>query len=101
MARIVINSTVEPHWQSIIEAKLQLMLGSLLTNVSRIDVELGKVIRREDMLSTYTIVLVLTQHNGESYSLRNDQPDANAAIEGVIARARRAITRISRRSGSS
>jgi len=99
MPKVFINNRVDPKWQPIIEAKLHIMLGSMFVNVSRIDVELDRLPDRRNRQETYTFCLVVTDGNGARYEQRNDQPDANLAIEGAIARLRRAITRAKRGRG--
>jgi hypothetical protein len=96
MSRITIRNRAEPQWQPVIETKLQVMLGSMLAHISRIEVEFDRIVEARDQRVTYTCQLVLTESSGERYQLCNDQPDANLAIEGAIARARRSITRLGR-----
>ena len=96
MARILIRNRAEPEWKAAIEAKLQVMLGSMLSDISRIEIDLEKSSGQRGGGVTYGCTLALTESNGERYLLDNYQPDANLAIEGAIARARRAITRLSR-----
>jgi hypothetical protein len=96
MAKIVIRNRVESEWQPVIEAKLQFMLGSMLAYTSRINIELDRDSQRQDKLATYVCKLLLVEDNGERYVHRTDQPDAELAIEGAIARARRAMLRRSR-----
>ncbi len=99
MAKIVIRNRVESEWQPVIEAKLQIMLGSMLAYTSRIDIELDRGVQSRGDRSTYTCKLLLVEDNGERYTLSTDQPDADLAIEGAIARARRAMLRRARSSG--
>ena len=96
MAKIIIRNRIESEWQHVMEAKLQLMLGSMLACTNRIDIELVRGIASQDQSPTYTCKLLLLEDNGERYVLRTDQPDAGLAIEGAIARARRAMIRRSR-----
>ena len=96
MARIVIRNRAETKWQSVIETKLQVMLGSMLAHVSRITVEFDRVVEAREQRVSYACKVVLVESSGERYLLANDQADGNLAIEGAIARARRAITRLGR-----
>jgi hypothetical protein len=96
MAKILIRNRAEPEWRTVIEAKLQVMLGSMLTHISRVEVDLEKSPAQRGSGVTYGCKLVLIESNGERHLLDNYQPDANLAIEGAIARARRSITRLSR-----
>lgn len=96
MAKILIRNRAEPDWKPVIDAKLKVMLGSMLAHVARVDIELDRSIGQSNGQLTYSCKLVLTESNGQRYLLLNQQPDANLAIEGAIARVRRAITRQSR-----
>lgn len=96
MAKIVIRNRAEPEWMPVLEAKLQLMLGSMLTYISRVEIEFAQTPVQRGSGVTYSCKLEVTEGNGERHLLYNHQPDANLAIEGAIARARRAITRMSR-----
>lgn len=93
MSRIIIRNRAESKWNAVIETKLQVMLGSILTNLSRINVELDKVVETREQRGRYACKLALVDSSGEKYLLSTDQTDANLAIEGAIARARRAIIR--------
>jgi hypothetical protein len=72
------------------------MLGSMLGDINRIDIEFGQIPGYRGGRETFVCKLEVTERNGERYLLYNYQPDANLAIEGAVARARRAITRLSR-----
>lgn len=96
MAKIVIRNRAEPAWKPVIESKLQVMLGSMLGHIGRIEIDFGEVPGQRGSQLTYICKLEVTETNGERYLLHNHQPDANLAIEGAIARTRRAITRVSR-----
>ena len=96
MSRIIIRNRAETKWNSVIESKLQVMLGSMLANISRISVELDRVVETREQRVSYACKLALVDSNGEKYLLSTDQTDANLAIEGAIARARRAIIRLGR-----
>lgn len=96
MAKILIRDESEGNWEPVIEAKLSVMLGSMLAHISRIDIEFSQIPGYRGGRSTYVCKLEVSERNGESYLLYSYQPDANLAIEGAIARARRAITRLSR-----
>lgn len=96
MARIVIRNRAETKWQAVIETKLQVMLGSMLAHVSRVTVEFDRVVEAREQRVSYACKVVLVESSGERYLLANDQADGNLAIEGAIARARRAITRLGR-----
>ena len=95
MAKILIRNRAEPAWKPIIDAKLQVMLGSMLAHINRIDIEFDRSISQCGGV-TYTCTVVLTESRGQRFLLFNQQPDANLAIEGAMARSRRAITRLSR-----
>jgi hypothetical protein len=96
MAKIVIRNQVEPQLQPVIEAKLQIMLGSMLAYTSRVEIELDRDSQSHGKRPTYTCSLSLLEDNGERYALRTDQPDAELAVEGAVARVRRAMVRRSR-----
>ena len=96
MARVVIRNNAEEHWLQVIDSKLQVMLGSMLGYVSRIEVLLDKKLDQRTGRTTYCCTLVVRESSGQKHTLYNQQPDANLAIEGAIARARRAVTRLSR-----
>lgn len=96
MSRIIIRNRAETKWSSVIESKLQVMLGSMLANISRINVELDRVVETREQRVSYSCKLAIVDSNGEKYLLSTDQTDANLAIEGAIARARRAIIRLGR-----
>ena len=96
MARIIIRNRAETKWQAVIETKLQVMLGSMLAHISRINVEFDRVVEAREQRVSYACKVVLVESSGQRYLLSNDQADANLAIEGAIARARRAITRLGR-----
>jgi ribosomal protein S5 len=80
----------------VIEAKLQVMLGSLPAHISRLDIEFDSARNERSGQVTYSCKLVVAESNGQPHVIYNQQPDANLAIEGAIARARRAISRLSR-----
>ena len=96
MAKILIRNLPESDWRPVIQAKLQVMLGSMLAHISRIEVEFAQAPGQRGGQGAYVCQLHVTEGNGEIHVLYNRQPDANLAIEGAIARARRAITRLSR-----
>ena len=96
MAKILIRNRAEPAWKPIIDAKLQVMLGSMLAYINRIDIEFDRSSSQCGGGVTYTCTVVLTESRGQRFLLFNQQPDANLAIEGAMARSRRAITRLSR-----
>ena len=96
MSRIIIRNRAETKWNSVIESKLHLMLGSMLANISRISVELDRVVETREQRVSYACKLALVDSSGDKYLLSTDQADANLAIEGAIARARRAIIRLGR-----
>ncbi len=96
MPKVVIRNRAEPEWTPVIKTRLQLMLGSMLVNSSRVEIELWPSPERRGHRLTYGCRLTLTESNGERYLLHNEQPDALLAIEGAIARARRTMTRLKR-----
>ena len=96
MSRIIIRNRAETKWNSVIESKLHVMLGSMLANISRISVELDRVVETREQRVSYACKLALVDSSGDKYLLSTDQTDANLAIEGAIARARRAIVRLGR-----
>lgn len=95
MAKITISNRAQPEWEPAIDAKLQLVLGSVRAPINRLDIEFERFTCRRGGLSTCTCTSVLTAGNGQITLPFNQQPDANLAIEGAIAGARRAITRLS------
>ncbi len=90
MTKIVITNHAEPDWKPVIEAKLQIMLGSMLAYASRIDIRFDRIIHKHSKRATYTCKLILVEDNGERYAVHSDQPNGEMAIEGAIARTRRA-----------
>jgi len=96
MTKILIRNRVEPNWRLVIEAKLHLILGSMLASISRLDLDFDRTVKQRDNQVTYGCKIVMTRSNGERYLQLSAQPDANLAIEGAIARARRAVTRLGR-----
>jgi hypothetical protein len=96
MARVVIRNDAEPQWQEVMDSKLQIMLGSMFGDISRIEILLDKVADQRLGQSVYNCTLLVRESSGQKHTLHNQQPDANLAIEGAIARARRAVTRLSR-----
>jgi len=96
MRKTTIKNRAEPEWTPVIETKLQIMLGSMLAHISRVDVEFDRDAKSRQQYVTYSCKLALTEASGEKYLVCSDQPGADIAIEGAIARARRAMTRRSR-----
>jgi ribosome-associated translation inhibitor RaiA len=96
MARIVISNTAEDCWQQVIESKLQIMLGSMLGQVGRVDIALDKSFDKRLGQTIYSCTLMVRESGGQKHMLHNHQADANLAIEGALARARRTLTRLSR-----
>ena len=96
MAKIIIKNRAEAKWDTVIEEKLQFILGSMLAYTTRIDIELNRVSHRDIKWITYACKLSLEDDHGNRYVLRNDQPDGDVAIEGAIARAKRVMVRRSR-----
>ena len=96
MARVVIRNGAEDCWQRVIESKLHVMLGSMLGHVSRVDIALDKASDERTGQATYSCTLMVRESGGQRHTLHSHQPDANLAIEGAIARARRTLTRLSR-----
>jgi len=96
MQKLYVRNLAEPEWKQVIEGKLRIMLGSMMVHIIRIDVELNKAVASRNQPTPYRCKLVLVDNHGERYQLHNDQLDAILAIEGAIARARRALTRLSR-----
>lgn len=93
MAKLVIRNRAEPRWQPVIEDKLHLMLGSMLAFIARVEVDFDGPAEGRDGQSTYALSLLIVEGNGQRHVQHNSQPDGNMAIEGAIARARRAVTR--------
>jgi len=96
MAKILIRNRVEHDWKPVIEAKLQVMRGSMLGDINRSDIEFSQIPGYRGGRETFVCKLEVTERNGESYVPNNCRPDASLAMEGAIARARRGITRLSR-----
>lgn len=96
VAKIVINNRAESKWDTVIEEKLQIILGSMLAYTTRIDIELDTVSHRDIKWMTYACKLSLEDDHGNRHVLRNDQADGDVAIEGAIARAKRVMVRRSR-----
>ncbi len=96
MLKTVINNRAEPEWTPVIEARLQIMLGSLLNQVTRIEVDFEHYVEKPAGQAMYSCKLCLTESSGQKYRIFNNQTDAKIAIEGALARARRMITRLSR-----
>ena len=96
MAKLIIRNTLQPEWSALIEARLRFMLGSILTNIQRVEVDFISSNGPAGQNSAYTCMVVVIEHSGERHELHNQQPNPHLAIEGAIARARRAMTRIKR-----
>ena len=96
MVKIVISNRAELKWDTVIEKKLQIILGSMLAYTTRIDIELDRVSHRDIKWIIYACRLSLEDDHGNRYVLRNDQPDGDVAIEGAIARAKRVMVRRNR-----
>jgi hypothetical protein len=96
MARVVIRNGAEQYWQQVMDSKLQVMLGSMFGCISRIDILLDKALDQRTGQTMYNCTLLVRESGGQKHTLYNRQSDANLAIEGAIARARRAVTRLSR-----
>lgn len=96
MQKLYVRNMAGPEWNQVIEDKLRIMLGSMMVHIIRIDIELNRTVSSGDQRTPYRCKLVLVDSHGERYQLHNDQLDATLAIEGAIARGRRALTRLSR-----
>jgi|GEM_PF-866864 len=96
MARVVIKNGAEDRWQRVIESKLHVMLGSMLAHVTRVDIALDKSSDQRTGQTTYSCTITVRESGDQRHTLHSHQPDANLAIEGAIARARRTLTRLSR-----
>jgi len=96
MARIVIRNGAEEQWQQVMNSKLQIMLGSMFGDISRIEILLDKALDQRTGKTMHNCTLLIRESSGQKHTLYNNQPDANLAIEGAIARARRSLTRLSR-----
>ena len=93
MARMTITNRAAADWQAIIEDRVSLMLGSALVNIRRIDIDFDSHEQGDDQCRTHSFCIVLTEASGAQVCLRNEQVDANDAIEGGLARARRVVVR--------
>ena len=96
MAKILIRNAAEEHWQQVMDSKLQVMLGSMFGHISRIEITLYKSSDQRNGQSIYNCRLLIRESSGQKHELCNHQPDGNHAVEGAIARGRRALTRLSR-----
>ena len=99
MRKILIKNRAEPEWTSIIEARLRLMLGSMLGHINQLEVEFD--VTDDDVFEqkNYSCKLTLVDGTGERLLFRNHQTDGNLAIDSATARARRSIVRLKRSRG--
>jgi hypothetical protein len=96
MSKLTIRNHAQPEWEAVIEASALFMLGSLVTRTRRIEIELENRESPGGQYPAYTCKVIVVENSGEKLVLHNQQPDGHRAIEGAMARARRAITRLSR-----
>jgi hypothetical protein len=96
MSKLTIRNHAQPEWDAVIEASARFMLGALVTRARRIEVELDHRDSPGGHYPAYTCKVIVVESSGERLVLHNQQPDGRRAIEGAMARARRAITRLSR-----
>lgn len=90
MSKMAIRNCAQAQWSSVLEARAALGLGSLPAISHRIDIELHQAPGKDGV---FTCSISVMMNNGDTHNLHNTQPNAVAAIDGVIARARRAIAR--------
>jgi ribosome-associated translation inhibitor RaiA len=93
MARLTITNLAAADWQVVIEDRVNLMLGSTMLNIRRIDIEFACHGLVDDKFRTHSCTVVVTEPSGAQLYLRNEQADANEAIDGAVARVRRAVAR--------
>jgi hypothetical protein len=96
MRKILIRNRAEPEWSEVIEARLRLMLGSMLGHINQLEVEFDVTNDEGVSKKTYSCTLVVVEDSGERFLFRNHQADGNLAIDGATARARRSIVRLKR-----
>ncbi|MFT4614011.1 MAG: hypothetical protein ACI9NT_001153 [Bacteroidia bacterium] len=90
MSKLTIRNYAAPQWTAVLESRARLGLGSISAESRRVTIELQQVPHNND---AFTCSLSFTLINGNKQTLANTQPKAVAAIDGVIARARRTIAR--------
>lgn len=100
MTKTYINNRAQAKWTPVIESRLQIMLGSMLSHIRRIDIEFIGEVEQPGVQTIYCCKLTLLEVGGEEFLLRYSQADGSIAIEGAFARARRAMTRLSRVRGN-
>ena len=94
MPRVTITNRAEPQWETVIESRVSVMLGSVFSRIARLDIEFDQGVRGSP--DAYSCKLKLTESEGGTQVIRNDQPDGAMAIEGALGRARRALIRAKR-----
>ena len=90
MSKLTIRNYAAPQWTSVLESRARLGLGSILANSRRVEIELREGAPTN---TTFTCSLSVILTNGDKHKLTNTQPKAGIAIDGVIARTRRAVNR--------
>jgi hypothetical protein len=90
MSNLVIRNYAESQWDSVLESQVRLGLGSISATSSRVEIELHQAPGQN---CAFTCQLLVLLANGEKHQFANTQPGADTAVEGVIARARRAMVR--------
>ena len=90
MSKLVIKNSAAPHWTQVLESRASIGLGSLLAQSRRVDIELH---RNAPDSGPFTCSLTYVLGNGSKQTLSNTQPQADMAIDGVLARARRTLQR--------
>jgi hypothetical protein len=94
MPRVTINNRAEPQWDTIIESRVSVMLGSVFTRIARLEIDFDYGVH--GAADAYTCQLRVTESEGTRQLIRNDQPDGAMAIEGALGRARRSLIRAKR-----
>ena len=93
MAKLIIRNVAHPQWTAVIEERVRFVLGSILTNVRRLEIYFDRCRGRSINQCAYTCQLVVIDRAGRRRVLHNQQMDPGDAIDGVLARTRRALTR--------
>ena len=90
MSKLTIRNNAEQQWTSMLESRSRLGLGSIAAHSRRVEIELHQGLHgNRNFTCSLSIILI----SGEKHALVNTQPKADAAIDGVIARACRTVAR--------
>lgn len=90
MSKLIIRNYVVGIGDNVLESRIRSGLGSILAHSRRVQIELHQ---EDGESSAYTCKLLFVKGNGSRYALSNTQPNAEIAIDGALARARRAMIR--------